>query len=30
MRRTKLAPDVDAEKVAGLTPGFTGADLATS
>ena len=28
MRKVKLAPDVDAEKVAGLTPGFTGADLA--
>src|SRR5215211_9262144 len=28
MRRAKLAPDVDAEKVAALTPGFTGADLA--
>jgi len=28
MKRVKLAPDVDAEKVAGLTPGFTGADLA--
>ena len=28
MRRVKLAPDVDAEKVAALTPGFTGADLA--
>jgi len=27
-RKVKLAPDVDAEKVAGLTPGFTGADLA--
>jgi len=27
-RNTKLAPDVDAEKVAALTPGFTGADLA--
>src|SRR5262249_22827520 len=25
---TKLAPDVDPEKVAALTPGFTGADLA--
>ncbi len=24
----KLAPDVDAEKVAALTPGFSGADLA--
>ncbi|HVL72307.1 MAG TPA: ATP-dependent zinc metalloprotease FtsH [Beijerinckiaceae bacterium] len=28
MRKVKLAPDVDAEKVAALTPGFTGADLA--
>ncbi|MGE0719800.1 MAG: ATP-dependent metallopeptidase FtsH/Yme1/Tma family protein, partial [Alphaproteobacteria bacterium] len=28
MRRAKLAKDVDAEKVAALTPGFTGADLA--
>jgi cell division protease FtsH len=28
MRKAKLAPDVDAEKVAALTPGFTGADLA--
>lgn len=28
LRRAKLAPDVDAEKVAALTPGFTGADLA--
>ncbi|GGG42903.1 ATP-dependent zinc metalloprotease FtsH [Caldovatus sediminis] len=28
MRKVKLAPEVDAEKVAGLTPGFTGADLA--
>jgi cell division protease FtsH len=28
MKRIKLASDVDAEKVAGLTPGFTGADLA--
>src|SRR3954463_15032030 len=28
MRGVKLAPDVDAEKVAALTPGFTGADLA--
>ena len=27
MRKAKLAPDVDAEKVAALTPGFTGADL---
>ncbi|WP_244470630.1 ATP-dependent zinc metalloprotease FtsH [Microvirga massiliensis] len=27
-RRIKLAPDADAEKVAALTPGFTGADLA--
>jgi cell division protease FtsH len=28
MRKAKLAADVDAEKVAALTPGFTGADLA--
>ena len=28
MRKVKLAPDVDAEQVAALTPGFTGADLA--
>jgi cell division protease FtsH len=28
MRNAKLAHDVDAEKVAALTPGFTGADLA--
>ena len=28
MKRTKLAQDVDPEKVAALTPGFTGADLA--
>jgi cell division protease FtsH len=27
-RKTKLAADVDPEKVAALTPGFTGADLA--
>jgi cell division protease FtsH len=27
-RKLKLAPDVDAEKLAALTPGFTGADLA--
>jgi cell division protease FtsH len=27
-RKIKLAPDADAEKVAALTPGFTGADLA--
>src|SRR5437899_1006331 len=27
-RKLTLAPDVDAEKVAALTPGFTGADLA--
>jgi cell division protease FtsH len=27
-KRAKLAPDVDAKKVAALTPGFTGADLA--
>jgi cell division protease FtsH len=27
-RKVKLAPDVDAEKIAALTPGFTGADLA--
>ncbi len=26
--KAKLAPDVDAEKLAALTPGFTGADLA--
>jgi cell division protease FtsH len=28
LRKVKLAPDVDAVAVAGLTPGFTGADLA--
>lgn len=28
MRKAKLAEDVDAEKIAALTPGFTGADLA--
>jgi len=28
MRKAHLAPDVDAEKIAALTPGFTGADLA--
>jgi cell division protease FtsH len=28
LQKVKLAPDVDAEKVAALTPGFTGADLA--
>ena len=28
LKNTKLAPDVDPEKVAALTPGFTGADLA--
>jgi len=28
LKHTKLAPDVDPEKVAALTPGFTGADLA--
>ncbi|RKK06202.1 ATP-dependent zinc metalloprotease FtsH [Pseudoroseomonas wenyumeiae] len=28
MHKVTLAPDVDAEKVAALTPGFTGADLA--
>ncbi|HJQ60985.1 MAG TPA: ATP-dependent zinc metalloprotease FtsH [Vineibacter sp.] len=28
MKKATLAPDVDAEKVAALTPGFTGADLA--
>ncbi len=28
MRKVKLAPDVDAEKAAALTPGFSGADLA--
>jgi cell division protease FtsH len=28
LRRVKLAPEVDAEQVAALTPGFTGADLA--
>jgi cell division protease FtsH len=28
MKKARLAPDVDAEKIAALTPGFTGADLA--
>jgi cell division protease FtsH len=28
LRKVKLAPDVDADKIAMLTPGFTGADLA--
>jgi cell division protease FtsH len=28
LRKAKLAADVDAEKIAALTPGFTGADLA--
>jgi cell division protease FtsH len=28
MRKVKIAPDADPEKVAALTPGFTGADLA--
>ncbi|WP_135469885.1 ATP-dependent zinc metalloprotease FtsH [Crenalkalicoccus roseus] len=28
LRKVKLAPDVEVEKVAALTPGFTGADLA--
>lgn len=28
MRKARLGSDVDAEKVAGITPGFTGADLA--
>ncbi len=28
MKKVRLAPDVDAEKVAALTPGFSGADLA--
>ena len=28
MRKARLAPDVDADKVAAITPGFTGADLA--
>jgi len=28
LKKAKLGPDVDAEKVAALTPGFTGADLA--
>lgn len=28
LKKTKLAPEVDAEKIAALTPGFTGADLA--
>jgi cell division protease FtsH len=28
VRKVKLAPDVDLDAIAGLTPGFTGADLA--
>lgn len=28
LKKTKLAPEVEAEKIAALTPGFTGADLA--
>jgi len=28
LKKAKLAPDVDAQKIAALTPGFTGADLA--
>jgi len=28
MKKAKLAPDVEPEKIAALTPGFTGADLA--
>jgi cell division protease FtsH len=28
LRQAKLAPDVDPEKIAALTPGFTGADIA--
>jgi cell division protease FtsH len=28
LKKVRLAPDVDADKVAALTPGFTGADLA--
>jgi cell division protease FtsH len=28
MKKVRIAPDVDADKVAALTPGFTGADLA--
>jgi cell division protease FtsH len=28
VKKVKLAPDADLEKVAALTPGFTGADLA--
>ena len=28
MKKARLAPDVAAEKVAAMTPGFTGADLA--
>jgi cell division protease FtsH len=28
LRKTKLAPDVEPEKIAALAPGFTGADLA--
>ena len=29
LRKVKLGPDVSAEEIAALTPGFTGADLAT-
>jgi len=28
LKKVRLAPDADPEKIAGLTPGFTGADLA--
>jgi cell division protease FtsH len=28
LKKVRLAPDADVEKIAGLTPGFTGADLA--
>jgi cell division protease FtsH len=28
LKKARLAPDVDAERIAALTPGFTGADLA--
>jgi cell division protease FtsH len=28
LKKLRLAPDADVEKIAGLTPGFTGADLA--
>jgi len=28
LKKVKLAPDVDPEQVAALTPGFSGADLA--